>query len=252
MACRVVTPDLPTRITASARVESARPSTNGKIGAESMTTNRKRCRSFCKTCCMVSEQISCPAFPFNVPAGKMERLGKPGTSSKAESRGRDCPKTSPNPWLVVRLNARASLPLRRSASIRHVLPCLAKAYDRFSATVVLPSPGKEDAISSACGGLPGHDSMMEPYKAWTASPSGEFGLSKKKVLVCNSSAPPELGRSPTMRFDHGRLASWRSDSPMTGITETLEFPIHRLMSSGERSLLSNSSQIKASATPPKI
>ena len=36
------------------------------------------------------------------------------------------------------------------------------------------------------------------------------------------------GKNPTMRLDQVKRASWRSASPMTGIMETLEFPIHCL------------------------
>ena len=172
-----------------------------------MTTNWKRCRSSCtdllhafgadqlagislqRTCRHDGQDCSCP-----------------GTSSKALSSVAESRQDFAQPSPAGQAEG-ACQPAFAQVGIHQAGLCPAWPGHRTDSgppwSCLLP--GKPEAISRACGGLPGQESMMEAYRACTASPSGEFGLSRKKLLVRGIFRGSRgAGRIPTIRFGHAR------------------------------------------------
>src|SRR5690349_22482145 len=110
---------------------------------------------------MESEHTSWPACTLPAWDGITFRLGTLATETIACSRVLVPIRTSLRPTSLLIPKAEATLPRRRSASTRQVVPCCAIAIARFTATVVLPSPGKEETTRTTWGGLPGRESMTD-------------------------------------------------------------------------------------------
>ena len=153
-------------------------------------------------------------------------------------------RTSLIPFGVCTRTARATRPLRKSASTIHVMPCCASVTARFTDTVVLPSPVSGETTRSTCGVEAfWRDRRTDTPRPRSASPSGEFGR-----VIWKSGVSSFVGCNGKRRAE--RTAAVSGSSAITGTTETDSVPKYLLISSGVRIRVSIVSRTKATSTPP--
>src|SRR5262249_10418590 len=175
---------------------------------------------------IASEQVS-TASAVAAPAGKIVKLGRFGLGTKTSSNLAEANNTSRRPFFPERPKAGDTPGRRRSASTKQVRERCESAMARFVATVVLPSPWSDEAISIVLGGLSGFESITDVYNARSASASGEFGLLNRNFSVGNVPPAKFLLASWSPPFLRKAGLAWN-----VGIIEIEEMPVHLRISSG--------------------
>src|SRR5260370_14043043 len=240
MARRVVSPKRPTKTTASAWPERMRAPERGIVGGESTTTKSKSCVKEMSRDCILSEEIRSAGLETAAPPLVTKRFGTAAMFAVASFNGPALASTWLRPIFGCRSNVIASDGLRRSASIKHVLPRWARIFARLIATVVFPSFADGEDTRTTRGAASGFEYISVVRRLCIDSASAVRGPASVFPL-----AP--LGDPPETRPATGRRGriSVGSDRAILGSIARDGIPVHLSRPSGVWAVLSKLSRTKA-------